>query len=92
VRLSAQPTGAFLPVPAPPAALQVDVLSSRPELVTGGKVLIRTTLANPSPVTAALNGAAVRRQARGSTGDWASSWPNEAATPALGHGCCPPKG
>ena len=46
-------------IPPPPVALQVEVLSSRPELVTGGNVLVRTTLASASAVTATLNGAAV---------------------------------
>jgi hypothetical protein len=43
---------------APPAALVVEVLSSKPEHVTGGNALLRTTLANTSPVTATVNGTA----------------------------------
>ena len=47
------------PVTAPPpAALQVDAVSSRPELVTGGSALVRTSLANTSAVTATVNGIA----------------------------------
>ena len=45
--------------PTPAAALQLEVLSSKPELVTGGNVLVRTTLASAAAVTATLNGAAV---------------------------------
>jgi len=47
------------PAPAPaPAPLQIEVLSSRSELVTGGSALVRTSLANASPVTATVNGTA----------------------------------
>ena len=45
--------------PPAPAALLLEVLSSRAELVTGGSALVRTTLANTSPVTLEVNGKAV---------------------------------
>jgi hypothetical protein len=44
--------------PAPPAPLQVEALSSKPEHVTGGTVLVRTSLPSTGAVTATINGAA----------------------------------
>ena len=49
---------AATPVVTPPAALLLEVLSSKPELVTGGSVLVRTSLANTSTLTATVNGTA----------------------------------